>query len=293
MLIDASRMKSFSQRKGLKKIKTEIQVDSIDEDLRNRLWNLFTGFYLNTMIGFTNVSSVENMAILLRGVWHNLFKAPIDNIPRRCDDLYDWMRDYFFKCGYGEVYDLLEFVGNNYPDEEKNRSFKEACNLVLKEELSAYRFVGKQITEVTSEKEVSEIEQAMDTPLKAVNTHIESALKLMSDRKSPDYRNSIKESISAVEAICRVIANNKNAPLGQALDIIEKEGKIELNKALKDAFDHLFGFTSGSEGIRHSLLDEKVGLDFEDAKFMLVSCSAFVNYLVVKASKAGLSFGFH
>jgi len=29
-------------------------------------------------------------------------------------------------------------------------------------------------------------------------------------------------------------------------------------------------------------------LDIEDATFMLVSCSAFVNYLVVKAQKAGI-----
>jgi hypothetical protein len=27
---------------------------------------------------------------------------------------------------------------------------------------------------------------------------------------------------------------------------------------------------------------------FEDAKYMLVACSAFVNYLIVKADKAGI-----
>jgi hypothetical protein len=29
----------------------------------------------------------------------------------------------------------------------------------------------------------------------------------------------------------------------------------------------------------------------EDAKFMLVSCSAFANYLFAKAAKAGISLG--
>ncbi|MGY0035854.1 hypothetical protein [Pedobacter sp. NJ-S-72] len=28
--------------------------------------------------------------------------------------------------------------------------------------------------------------------------------------------------------------------------------------------------------------------ELEDARFMLVSCSAFVNYLIVKAEKAGI-----
>jgi len=40
-------------------------------------------------------------------------------------------------------------------------------------------------------------------------------------------------------------------------------------------------------GIRHALVDGS-NYDSEDAKFMLISCSAFINYLVVKASKAGL-----
>jgi hypothetical protein len=34
------------------------------------------------------------------------------------------------------------------------------------------------------------------------------------------------------------------------------------------------------------LLEEST-VDFDDAKFMLVSCSAFVNYLAAKSSKAG------
>jgi len=34
-------------------------------------------------------------------------------------------------------------------------------------------------------------------------------------------------------------------------------------------------------------LDES-NIDFEDAKFMLISCSAFINYLKVKISKANL-----
>ncbi len=40
---------------------------------------------------------------------------------------------------------------------------------------------------------------------------------------------------------------------------------------------------------RHALLDES-DLDFEDAKFMLVSCSAFTNYLKGKVIKAGIDF---
>jgi hypothetical protein len=42
-----------------------------------------------------------------------------------------------------------------------------------------------------------------------------------------------------------------------------------------------------ADGIRHALLEEST-LDLDDAKFMLVSCSGFVNYLAAKAAKAGV-----
>jgi hypothetical protein len=80
---------------------------------------------------------------------------------------------------------------------------------VLESELSGWRFVGDQITKITSKAEIEEIEAALSSPFTPVNTHVDNALKKMSDKKSPDYRNSIKESISAVEALCRIITEEK------------------------------------------------------------------------------------
>lgn len=51
------------------------------------------------------------------------------------------------------------------------------------------------------------------------------------------------------------------------------------------AFAALYGYTSDSGGIRHSLLEDDISVSFEDAKFMLVSCSAFINYLKIKIEK--------
>ena len=112
----------------------------------------------------------------------------------------------------------------------------------------------------------------------------------MSDRVTPDYRNSIKESISAVESLCKIISNDDNVSLGKALDVIERTGNIIMHKALKKSFDCLYGYTSDADGIRHGLgLLDGPSLDFEDAKYMLVSCSSFINFLVEKCSKAGIS----
>jgi lipid II:glycine glycyltransferase (peptidoglycan interpeptide bridge formation enzyme) len=218
-------------------------------------------------------------------LWRDYFKKAVDTIPELCSEAIAYLRKYFFSCKWYEVYDFLQFLANYYPDEEENKNFKEFCNSMLKRELSGYRFVGDVIAPITSEQEIAEIEEALTSKdaLQPITIHLQSALNLLSDKKSPDYRNSIKESISAIETICKLITKKGKASLSQAIKVITN--KIELHSDLQDAFYKLYGYTSDAEGIRHSLMD-KPDLDFEDAKFMLVTCSAFANYLKVKAAKA-------
>ncbi len=156
--------------------------------------------------------------------------------------------------------------------------------------MSAYRFVNGRIVEMTSEEEIAEVEEAQRPTgrLKPVSRHLNNALALLADRNSPDYHNSIKEAISAVEAMCNLVAGSSSAALGNALKELDRKKTVTMHPALKDAFNKLYGYTSSADGIRHALLEES-DLDFEDAKFMLVSCSAFINYLKAKSAKAGLS----
>ncbi len=286
----------FTERMGIKPVKNVIQTDSMDTDLRNGLWNLLTIYYWN---GCENdldsmyrdyIRHDSDFYHLFSIMWHAYFKVPIDTLPDEWTKIYKTIRDYFFSCSWGEVYDFIEFVPENFLrqySDNKNKKFRSACNHILVKELSAYRFVGTQITHITSQEEISEIEQAMMTPLQPVNRHMNAALGHLADRKSPDYRNSIKESISAVEAMCQLVSGQPKATLGQALGKIESTTKVKLHQALRDAFSKMYGYTNDAEGIRHALLEEP-SLEFEDAKFMLVSCSAFVNYLLAKMARAGI-----
>jgi len=282
-------MRIFSERKGIKPVKSSIQTDFVDEVTRNRLWDAVTVHYWQRMTHSWISEQPEIMTLITR-IWHLFFKKPIDTIDDYWKNTLKELREYFFHCKWNEVYDFVEFIANNYPDDSVNREFTEFCNSVLEQELSAYRFVGGRITEITAKEEIAEIEEALETPMKTVNEHLKTALGLLVDRKSPDYRNSIKESISAVESICKLITRNPNLTLDDALDVIERENKVKIHPALKRAFGSLYGYTSAAEGIRHGLSDEP-SLYFEDAKFMLVSCSGFVNYLVAKSSKAGIALG--
>lgn len=282
-------MKPFSQRKGLKPIRTKVQIESMDKALRNGLWDILYAHYWEKLRrwGLSEISSLSDMNMLLNRLWHSYFKQPLDTMPYRCDKAYNTTRNYFFRCDWNEVFDFLEFVVENHPDDKGRVPFTDDCNSILEREVSAYRFVGGRIMETTSKEELFEIEEALGTTPKPVARHLKKALDLLTNRKSPKYENSIKESISAVEAMCQLVTGNSKATLGQALKEIKE--KVGLHPALKKAFSNLYGYTSSADGIRHALLDES-NLDFEDAKFMLVSCSAFVNYLISKAAKAGVEF---
>jgi hypothetical protein len=106
------------------------------------------------------------------------------------------------------------------------------------------------------------------------------------NRQQPDYKNAVKESISAVESIASLIAGRKTAELSPALDRIKN--KLGMHGAFERALKALYNYTSDEDGIRHAALEE-TNLDQEDAIFMLVSCSAFVNYLKAKAERAGIA----
>ena len=62
------------------------------------------------------------------------------------------------------------------------------------------------------------------------------------------------------------------------------EDEIQLHPALRTAFSSLYGYTSDEGGIRHALMESE-NVRFEDAKFFLVVCSAFVNFVEAKISK--------
>ena len=264
---------------GIKPVKSVIQVNSMDEDLRKSLWNDF-------MLHVWSRWTTPNVRQLGIDIWIYCFKNLIDEVPRGGIGGIDVqiIKEEYFKLEWNEVYDLLEFVINHIY-EYVVPEFVEACNNSLKRNLSAYRFIGKRLIPVTSEKEVEAVEEALVVST-AYTQHLKRAVDLLADRNSPDYPNSIKESISAVEAICQLITGSQKATLGDALRQLDSN-LGGMHPALRNAFNQLYGYTSDAQGIRHALLGAS-NLDADDAKFMLIACSAFINYLVAKADKAGI-----
>lgn len=281
-------MPNYSERKGLKTVRETLQIDSLDAETRVALWNWFQLVHWDRVHYFRNEDE-SGRASLLWSYWCFHFKRPYDEMPDTTPPLVREIKEVVLKGTYNEVYDIIEFAANKFTfnqnpvyANEQNEKFRNGCNNLFRRYMVGVRFVGDSIVDIDSEEQVQAIELALDLSkgmYHGVHTHLSRALTLLADRDSPDYRNSIKESISAVESIACIIANKPKAELGEALKEIEKTHA--LHGALKSSFSSLYGYTSDASGIRHKLLDES-SLDQSDAKFMLVSCSAFVSYLIAK-----------
>jgi AbiJ N-terminal domain 4 len=285
---------NFSQRVGLEPSSKPFQKDSMDSFLRNSLWNAFSICVVSDIQQEWHIDGGETRrgetAKLFGSLWLEFYKFQIDTLPAMPSQALATVRNWFFnekQTSWHKVYDFVEFVAN-IRFQYCGKRFVQFCNQMLEREFSAFRFVGTRLAPITNESEIAAIEQAAsidDSMFASVSIHIQSALKHLSDRKNPDYRNSMKESISAIEALCKLIAKKDTTTLGPALDSVA--AKTPLHPKLKEAFKALYSYTCDTHGIRHALKDDTQP-EAEDATFMLVSCSAFVNYLIEKARKSAL-----
>ena len=275
----------FSERHGYRKVSDVIIREDVTASQRTGIWNVLKTYawdlWEEYQYGWTPESQIINE--YLHRLWIYHFKADLDNLPvfisrRGGKDGYQTIKEHFFRAKWYEVFDFLEFTSK-----ELIPLFHGGCrgdiNHMLEREGSAYRMVEDEVVEVTDKQELLAIEEGLAIPTSAIKSHLLRSLELLSDRESPDYRNSIKEAVSAVEAACRRLAEDDKATLGQALKKIDG-----LHPAMASGFSSLYGFTSDKGGIRHALSDDP-SVSYEDAKFMLVACSAFVSFLEAKHAK--------
>jgi hypothetical protein len=261
-------------------VRKALQVGSMDEALRNSLWNVLQVRVWDRFrkLDYGYASDPEGQVFMR--LWSDFLKRPLDTLTWGPYQDLKVIRAYFLGCDWYRVYDFIEFI----VEQRAITGLVSHCNSILEREGAGYRFIGEVLSPITSDAEIQAIEAATSNAdaYQPTSDHLKTALQLLSDRTSPDYRNSIKESISAVEAACRIITGDPKATLGHAVKKLEDSG-VELHPAFRDALSKMYGYTSDADGIRHALLEEST-LDADDARFMLVMCSAFVNYLKAKAT---------
>lgn len=278
--------KSFSERLGIAESVPMLQTDGMNEALRNSIWNTFHSLFQN--------NRSEYWIPLAEWIAHHFRKYPIDELPAYNVRCREWIKDYFCSLPWNRQYELVEFVVENCKNimqyaSPSREELEDMFNGIFLREMSGYRFIAGVLAPISNPAETKEISGAIKMTsrigLDGAHHHLQTALSLLAKKPEPDYRNSIKESISAVESVAKVFGKENSKGLSDALDELSK--KTNLHGALRAGFNNLYGYTSDEGGIRHAILDEP-NIGFDEAKYMVVSCSAFVNYLIAKADAAGL-----
>ena len=287
-----SRRGGFSDRNGIKPENIERQLKDFDKRTRVQLQNMINNMYAKTYNYGLNEWDSE-IQEFFRYVLGDIYAEPTDVQKRYyATDIFLIINNTINKDSYDEVLTVIEALvqyWDSYMQKWRpdyyieyygyvDSSLYEEANEVFEKEYIGYRFIDEKITPISDKYEMAAVNEALQNVYQPVRKHISKANSLLADRENPDYENSIKESISAVEAICEIIVG-ESGTLGKLLTKLEQKG-VYIHSALQLAYKNLYGYTSDASGIRHA--KDLGGKDstFEEAKYMLVACSAFVNYLI-------------
>ena len=273
-------MPSFAQRMGHRPTRSLVQSEDLDDETRIEMWNaiLLVSRLLaekdHERDSFDNVTSA---------IWAWQFKKPRDEQPGN-GQFWAIVKNQILSGTWFDALDLVEAIVG-YVDRFKNWQTEEIpglavdlLNNVFETHLVGYRIINLKLIPIDSPVEADAVEDALESTnsIKGARHHLERAAELFADRKAPDYPNSIKESISAVEAVC--VSATGRQTLGEALKKLKDAG-VKIHPALESAWTKMYGWTSDADGIRHGGIDAPDS-DAALAKYMLVVCSAFVSHII-------------
>jgi hypothetical protein len=269
----------FSQRIGQTGVRQKLQGDALDQATRNRLWNVISRFIeVSHDSGWGSSSNSTALRIFI-GLNHEFFKQKINSLPSPTKAI-GQVETFVDVSNWHQVYDLIEFLGSfsfaGYVNSQER--FRADINVILSEELASYRFVGRVIAPITDPIELETVKSISEARVAQVGSHFREAVALLADRTQRDFRNCVKEAVSGVEAAARVVSDQENATLGDALKVLKAEAVI--HPALEGTFLKLYGYASDAAGIRHALPEKPEPVSRDLAKMLLVTCAAFAHYLL-------------
>ena len=187
--------------------------------------------------------------------------------------LFQQFERWYFAAEWYDIYEVLEFLLQR----RGNDQFAVEVNGLLQREGSGYRFISGQIAPITNQAEIESVDRAVDAPCpyQAAGEHLKQAVANFGNRSNPDYRNAIKESVSAVESVVREISSVGDGGFAKATRQLNGHPQFE------QALINLFAWASNESGIRHGIKDG-TNIGFHEARIAIVICSAIVNFLIEK-----------
>ena len=191
-------------------------------------------------------------------------------------------------CGKGEwfkFYEMCEFlIASGSRGWEIDAKIRETLDKMGN---AGCRLVGGKFVPGLSPEEAKSIQAALSRPFAKARAHMEKAVALYSNRERPDYANAVKESVSAVESLVKELTGKE---VRSGLRQLAKDGILPKDRDPKgkdpylvQALDGYWGYANKTS--RHGLKSGESPPDADTARFLLVTCAAFVNYITARTDK--------
>ena len=287
-MTENNRHLTFSQRNGLAPIPQPLKLGYISDEFRKTCWNLF---YLIIFDGQKKTSLENKSRYYNKKSGHfinqslaEFFKESIDETPKwtkYCEKKY---KNLFLSEEYDKILDFIEYILRIFPQLFSIDPFLN----IFKKNLLAYTIVDEKcptIVPAATPEEGETIRQAFEAAKEDKYEPVRKHLRKSAERINANQpADAMRESIHAVESVLRIVTDEKD--FNKALQKFKTSHRI--HKALKGAFEKLYGYTSDEPGIRHGLGDQPespAGMD--EAVFMLGTCAAFVGYVIRKSPALG------
>lgn len=274
------KRKRYSERNGYKSISEVMIVKGIPTSLQNAICSCYDRLRSYMRV---NLSSERYYYDMQRYIWAKFLNKRESEYAYGSNTITLFIENRGYQ--WYEKFDIIEESLSYLRMFDENSRYHISCFNYLKNDINSeferlnvgHRIVDEYIIDIISDEEIASVESVVAKSDDQVKEHIQNAIMLYSQRPDADYRNSIKESISAVEAFCR--KKTCENTLGKALKKLEESG-MPIHPRLKSAFEQLYAYTNdGNTGIRHALIEAEYVPSNAEALFMLVSCSALINYL--------------
>jgi hypothetical protein len=276
-------LRKFSQRIGARH-PPRSGLEEASPELRTALWNV-----LHKPAFPEDEEHRERALAHARALWNHLGWRT-DQVPLLPHHMRESLAAQWFSCGWPEFFDLIEFTARTLATAAApvRQQWFEMLNRVLESKGCAYRFIAGQLVPLTNTSEATEVARGAESAIPDVGAHIRKAARLLPPNAGANPRNSIRASIAAVEAALRHLNGNPSATLTEGLAAFEdKHGPF--HPSLRPGLAMLYAYTADESGVRHALIEARTAVTGDDARFMLVTCSAFTNYLVTLSANTSHS----
>lgn len=279
-------MATYLERIGVRQPRSLVQSRSFDEATRNALSNVIYSFE-DRLDELSFHHRVDYQADLGIALWKNHYVLPLRNAVSPGLQAWTKVHQDILNGDWESAIATIEFLAGKKGEAVTHLSsdvqaFRASLNDVFQKYLVNCRFIGDDLVPVDDADQIEALNKALDDTgaYSGIRSALKSAAALLSDRQNPDYLKSISASIGAVEAVVRFVTGENT--LGSGLAKLRKKG-VEIHPALEKGWSSIYGYSSDQSGIRHHSV-EATDADQDLALYFLVSCSAFVSYLLKKTT---------